>query len=131
MSNHSFLAISLQFALAATCVAADGNGRLRFDWPNPTASSPCDLAEYSAGARAPRFAGTVETQDIGFACIVQIPRRRFDALYRFCTVAYADTQDREHYACWVQYSPRAVTFLYSYSPESADAPLCAFDCSRK
>ena len=108
-----------------------GQRAAAFDWPNPSVSSRCDLAESPAGTKTPRFAGAVETQDIGFACIVQIPRRRFDALYRFCTVAYADSHDREHYACWVQYSPRAVTFLYSYSPDATTAPRCAFDCSRK
>ena len=50
---------------------------------------------------------------------------------RFCTVTYADSQERDQYACWVQYSPKQVTFLYSYSPEAIPGPVCSFACTKK
>jgi hypothetical protein len=95
-------------------------------------STPCGVLEHDSRQQktATRFAGTVERQEMGVTCIVQMPRRRFDALYRFCAVADFDSLTRERYACWVQYSPRHVTFLYSYSAEEISAPTCAFVCSK-
>ena len=130
MKRINYLAIAF---LTAGAAAAEGTGRLQFVWANPTASAPCGLSESTdpAGGTALRVAGTIEAQELGMACIVQIPRRKFDALYRFCTVTYADSQERDQYACWVQYSPKQVTFLYSYSPEAVPGPACSFACTRK
>jgi hypothetical protein len=116
--------------VAASCASAK-DVPLAFDWPSPEPSARCELASPSqdAGKPAQRFAGTFERQDMGPACTVQIPRRRFDALYRVCTIDYTDSPPREHYACWVMYSPQVVTFLYSYSPEWRDVPPCAFMCT--
>ena len=74
-----YLAIAL---LTAGAAAAEGTGRLQFVWANPTASAPCGLSESNdpAGGTALRVAGTIEAQELGMACIVQIPRRKFDAL---------------------------------------------------
>jgi hypothetical protein len=60
-----------------------------------------------------------------------MPRRRFDATYKTCAIDYADSEPREHYACWLLYTPRDVVFLYSYSDEPFTAPRCAFACTAK
>jgi hypothetical protein len=132
MRKFRCLALALQVALAGTCAASETVRHLAFEWPNPTTATPCDLYDPQyPQQRQTRFAGTVERQEIGVACLVQIPRRRFDALYRFCAVSYEDSETREQFACWVAYSPRDVTFLYSYSREEIAAPKCAFVCSGK
>lgn len=116
----------------ATAFAGEPDRRLTFGWADPTPAVRCDLTDDEHPARsAPRFAGLVEKQDVGAACIVQIPRKRFDTLYRFCTVATVETLPREHYACFVVYSARDVTFHYSYSSDAFGAPPCAFWCTAR
>jgi hypothetical protein len=123
--------LSCLFFAAAGASAKDVH--LAFDWPSPDAATRCELASppQTPSKSAQRFAGTFEQQDMGPACTVQVARKRFDALYRLCAIDYTDSPPREHYACWVMYSPQFVTFLYSYSPEWRDVPPCAFVCSVK
>ena len=112
--------------------AGDVDRRLTFAWAEPSAAVRCELTDAEHPDKsAPRFTGLVEKQDVGAACIVQIPRKRFDAFYRFCTVAYVESLPREHYACFVVYSAASVTFHYSYSSDSFGAPRCAFACTAK
>jgi hypothetical protein len=121
-------------ALAASGAVADAGNEtrhLRFEWATPTPGATCALVETSAVQRTVRHAGSVERQDMGHVCLVQMPRRRFDATYKACVIDYTDSEPREHYACWLTYTPREVTFLYSYSDEPLDAPPCAFACSLK
>jgi hypothetical protein len=128
------VAVVLQAALAGGCAAADVVAHLRFAWARPTPAAPCELEDPGAGAkRQPlRLAGNVESSDaLGVACTVQIPRRRFDALYRFCNVENVDAVPRERYACWVMYSPTHVTFLYSYADDYYGAPACEFACTAR
>jgi hypothetical protein len=124
------VALLLQVSLVA---AAEAPRPLSFSWPKPAANAPCELQEPdSAGKRqAIRFAGTVERSEFGVACTVQMPRRKFDALYRFCTVTNVDAVPREHYACWVMYSPTQVTFLYSYTDDFYGPPACEFECAAR
>ena len=114
------------------CYAADAVRQLSFTWSKPAPDAACGLQESDADARRKtlRFAGVVERrQAIGFACTVQIDRRRFDAVYRFCTVENVDGVPRERYACWVTYSPTHVTFLYSYTDDYYGPPACEFACA--
>ncbi|MCC6193431.1 MAG: hypothetical protein IT518_03095 [Burkholderiales bacterium] len=118
--------------LSSPAFAGDGERRLTFGWAEPTASVRCDLTDDLHPDRsAPRFAGYVEKQEAGVACLVQIPRKRFDAHYRFCTVASIESLPREHYACFVVYSAGNVTFHFSYSSDAFGAPPCAFVCTPK
>lgn len=126
------LALSLQAALVQACAAAEAVRELRFSWSRPTPGAACDLQEADVDGKRNtlRFAGVVErSRVLGFACTVQIDRRRFDAVYRFCTVENVDAVPRERYACWVMYSPTHVTFLYSYTDDYYGAPACEFACS--
>jgi len=124
----SYLAVPVALAVAMT--AAAETRQLRFAWPNPTTDTACELVESAPDAKNPlRFTGTVERQGMGVVCTVQIARRRFDASYRACAIDYADSPPREHYACWLSYTPREVVFLYSYSDEPTVAPACAFACT--
>ena len=128
------LALVLQVTLVGASAAADAVRQLTFSWPKPTADSACDLQDPELGGKRQtlRFAGTVErSESLGIACTVQITRRRFDALYRFCTVENVDAVPREHYACWVMYSPTHVTFLYSYTDDYYGPPACEFECSAR
>jgi len=119
-------------ALTVAMTAAAETRQLRFAWPNPTADTTCELVESARDTKKPtRFAGTVERQGMGVVCTVQVARRRFDAAYKACAIDYADSPPREHYACWLSYSSREVTFLYSYSDEPTVAPVCAFACTAK
>jgi hypothetical protein len=128
----SYLALPIAMAMAASAAAAGDARQLRFDWPNPTAATTCELVDNARDAKKPmRYAGTVERQDMGLVCTVQIARRRFDATYRACAIDYADSPPRERYACWLSYTPREVVFLYSYSDEPTVAPPCAFACIAK
>lgn len=128
--RYSIFLLPLAFAL--DCAAAEGEREFRFEWPNPTAATPCELFDVQRpDEKAARFTGIVERQEMGVACTVQFPRRRFDAMYRHCAISYLDSPEREHYACWVTYSPRYVTFLYSYSDEPTKAPGCAFVCAKR
>jgi len=132
MRGFRYLVLALQLGACVARAAADGDREFRFEWPNPTAATRCELFD----ARRPdektaRFAGIVERHEMGVACTVQFPRRRFDATYRHCAISYLESPEREHYACWVMYSPRYVTFLYSYSDEPTKAPGCAFVCERR
>jgi hypothetical protein len=116
----------------AVAFAGDTDRRLTFAWGDPAAHVPCSLTDDEHPVKsAPRFAGIVEKQDVGAACIVQIPRKRFDGFYRFCSVAYVESLPREHYACFVVYSASSVTFHYSYSSDAFGAPPCAFVCMAK
>ena len=125
------LTLLSQLALVGACAAADAARQLSFTWPQPTPGSPCDLRDPGVDQRREplRLTGTVASSGFGVACTVQIARRRFDALYRFCTVTNVDSVPREHYACWVMYSPTHVTFLYSYTDDLYGAPACEFACS--
>ena len=126
------LALLLQGTLAGACAAAEAVRELSFSWSKPAPGVPCELQEADADGKRKtlRFAGVVErSRVIGFACTVQIDRRRFDAVYRFCTVENVDAVPRERYACWVMYSPTHVTFLYSYTDDYYGAPACEFACS--
>jgi len=124
--------LAVPVALTVAMTAAAETRQLRFAWPNPSTETACELVESARDAKKPmRFAGTVERQGMGLVCTVQIARRRFDAAYRACAIDYAESPPREHYACWLSYSPREVTFLYSYSDEPTVAPLCAFACTAK
>jgi len=123
---------ALALTAAGSAAGADEATRhLRFEWATPVPTAECALVETSARQKPVRHAGTVERQDMGHVCLVQMPRRRFDATYKACAIDYADSEPREHYACWLTYTPRQVTFLYSYSDEPLDAPPCAFACSTK
>ncbi len=123
---------ALALAASGAVAGADKETRhLRFDWPVPTPATSCALVETSAQQKTVRHSGIVERQDMGHVCLVQMPRRRFDATYRGCAIDYSDSEPREHYACWLTYTPRDVTFLYSYSDEPLDAPPCAFACTAK
>lgn len=127
------LAAIAALAMTASGWAADADDdtrHLRFEWAAPTPSSRCALVETNARQEIVRHAGVVERQDMGTVCLVHMPRRRFDAAYKLCAIDYSESDSREHYACWLTYTPRQVTFLYSYS----DAPLalpprCAFACT--
>jgi hypothetical protein len=123
--------VILLATLAEHCAAAEAAHHLSFSWPKPTPASPCDLEDPGLVAKRQslRFAGTVERDEFGVACTVQIARRRFDALYRFCTVENVDAVPRERYACLVVYSPAHVTFVYSYTDDYYGAPACEFACS--
>ena len=127
------VALLLHATLAGTCAAADAPQPLSFSWPKPALGTACELQGADLGGsgkrQALRFTGTVERNEFGVACTVQMPRRKFDALYRFCTVTNVDAVPREHYACWVMYSPSHVTFLYSYTDDYYGAPACEFACS--
>ena len=119
-------------ALAGTCAAADVMGQLSFDWPDPTMTRACVLRDPAAPDRGvTRFTGMLEEQAPAVACIVEISRKRFDSLYRFCAVSSMENLPREHYACWVQYTQDAVVFHFSYSPESPALPRCAFACAKR
>ena len=126
------LTLSLHATLVGPCAAAEAVRQLSFHWPKPVPGAVCDLQEpdLDGKRKALRFAGVVERSELlGFACTVQIDRRRFDAIYRFCTVENVDAVPRERYACWVMYSPTRVTFLYSYTDDYYGAPACEFACS--
>ena len=126
------LTLSLQVTLVQACAAADTVRQLSFSWPKPAPGAACGLQEDDVGGKRKtlRFAGVVErSRLLGFACTVQVDRRRFDAVYRFCTVENVDAVPRERYACWVMYSPTHVTFLYSYTDDYYGAPACEFACS--
>lgn len=128
------VALALQLTLAGACEAADALRELRFQWSEPTPASACELEDTAAGSKrqAVRFSGTVERSELlGVACVVQIARRRFDALYRWCSVGHSDGVPRERYACWVMYSPTHVTFLYAYTDDFYGAPACEFTCSAR
>lgn len=127
--RRSALALALY---AAASHAGDGDRRLAFAWAEPAANVACELTDTEHPAKhAQRFVGVVDRRHGGAACVVEIPRKRFDVLYRFCTVAYVESLPREHYACWVQYSAQSVAFHYSYSADSFGAPPCAFACAAK
>ena len=133
LARACIVGIALPAALSSAG-AADAVRHVRFTWEKPTVAAPCELldAEASTRRQSVRFAGTVETSELlGVACTVQIARRRFDALYRFCNVENVDAVPREHYACWVMYSPTHVTFLYSYADDYYGAPACEFACSSR
>lgn len=119
--------------LAEDSAAADHARHLSFSWPAPTQASACGLEDSGVAANRPslRFAGTVERSEFGIACTVQIARRRFDSMYRFCSVENVDAVPRERYACLVVYSPSHVTFVYSYTDDFYGAPACEFTCSPK
>jgi hypothetical protein len=126
------VALLLQVSLvAAHAAAAEALRPLSFSWPRPTPAAPCELQDpdVGGGRQALKFAGTVERSEFGVACTVQMPRRKFDALYRFCTVTNVDAVPRERYACWVMYSSTHVTFLYSYTDDYYGPPACEFECS--
>ena len=122
----------LSLTLAAVCTAATPPRQLAFSWPKPLVSSTCDLRDAGTDGKGQprRFAGEVERNDsLGIACSVQIARRKFDAIYRFCNVSNVDAVPREHYACLVVYSPTSVTFVYSYTEDLYGAPACEFACA--
>jgi hypothetical protein len=126
------LTLVLQLTLVEACTAAEPIRQLSFNWPRPAPGSACDLhaPEVDGKRKTLRFAGVVERSPLlGFSCTVQIDRRRFDAVYRFCTVENVDAVPRERYACWVMYSPTHVTFLYSYTDDYYGAPACEFACT--
>jgi hypothetical protein len=126
-------ALVLVAAIAQDCVAAEPAHHLSFTWPTPTLASACGLEDPGLAANRPslRFAGTVDKGEFGIACTVQIPRRRFDALYRFCSVENVDAVPRERYACLVVYAPSHVMFVYSYTEDFYGAPACEFACVPK
>jgi hypothetical protein len=127
------IALVIHATLAGTCAAADGPRPVSFNWPKPTVGTACELQDpdLSGKRQALKFAGTVERNELGVTCTVQMPRRKFDSLYRFCTVTNVDAVPREHYACWVMYSPTHVTFLYSYTDDYYGPPACEFECSAR
>jgi hypothetical protein len=132
VKTAAVVALLLQVSLvAASAAAADATRPLSFSWPKPALGAPCELQDPDLGGKrqALKFAGTVERNEFGVACTVQMPRRKFDALYRFCTVTNVDAVPREHYACWVMYSSTHVTFLYSYTDDYYGPPACEFECS--
>ena len=127
------VAFVLQVTLVGGTAAADSARPLTFSWPKPALGTACELQDPdpSGKRQALKFAGIVERNEFGVACTVQMTRRKFDTLYRFCTVTNVDAVPREHYACWVMYSPTHVTFLYSYTDDYYGPPACEFECSPK
>jgi len=122
-----FVALAVAFGLAGGAVSEPR--QLRFDWPK--ASANCWLIESGPATKKIRHVGAIEQQDMGTVCTVQMGRRQFDATYKTCAIDYADSVPREHYACWLTYTPREVVFLYSYSDEPLAAPGCAFVCATR
>jgi hypothetical protein len=133
MPSRTFRLLVLVASLAEPCAAEEAAHHLSFTWPKPSFASACELEDPGFVANRPplRFAGTVERSDFGVGCTVQIPRRRFDALYRFCTVENVDAVPRERYACLVVYAPSHVMFVYSYTEDFYGAPACEFACVPK
>ena len=127
------LALVLLSTPGGTCAEAGPAHHLSFSWQRPSLAVACDLEDAGLAASRPtlRFAGIVESDQFGVSCTVQIARRRFDALYRFCTVENVDAVPRERYACLVVYSPTQVTFVYSYTDDLYGAPACEFACTAK
>ena len=128
------LALVMQAVLIGCSAAADPVRHLSFTWSKPLPAAACHLQEPEPGGQGKplRIAGIVERSDLlGYACTVHIDRRRFDAIYRFCSVENVDAVPRERYACWVMYSPARVTFLYAYTDDYYGAPACEFACSPK
>ena len=119
----------LSIATASSVLAAQGERRLQFECRNPTPAARCSLVESGRAMKTIRHFGTVERQDMGVVCTVEMPRRSFDATYKACAIDYADSEPREHFACWVLYTPRDVIFLYSYSDDPVAPPPCAFVCA--
>jgi hypothetical protein len=125
------LVLALLATVAGHGAAGEGDHHLSFSWPRPSPAAACEVEDSGLAANRPtlRFAGVVDKDDFGFACSVHIPRRRFDALYRFCKVENVDAVPRERYACLVVYGPSNVTFVYSYTDDFYGAPACEFACS--
>lgn len=124
-------ALALLATVAENGAAGEGDHHLSFIWTRPSLAAACDLEDSGIATNRPtlRFAGSVDKDGFGFACTVHIPRRRFDALYRFCRVENVDAVPRERYACLVVYSPSNVTFVYAYMDDFYGAPACEFACS--
>lgn len=128
---RSLVLAAVAAGVAGGAYAAGDARQLRFDWRNPSAEASCSLTESGRAMKTVRYIGTVQRQDMGMVCTVEMPRRKFDATYKQCAIDYTDSEPREHFACWLLYTPRDVIFLYSYSDDPVAPPPCAFACTTR
>lgn len=123
-----FVTVFLSFT-SVSISAADVH-QLLFRWPRPANDQTCYLRDLDAIKNAP-FPGVIgrDSPYPELICKVNIPRKQFDDLYRYCSLAFVEAT-AGHHVCGVAHFTERVEFSYGY-PDGATEPTCMFVCIHK